>query len=180
MGTYWSDEWLAYSIDRKLTIISGRYPSYKKDKADSLKERFSGDLESIPQLASTNANQRILVLSGENNTFSYDIETNDHFNFSTTNALSEISWLDDYILWHNADNSIFARDFDGENRRKIIPSVDNQLPVTISENDKYLYYFNITEAKTASKASDSPSDADPAADTTTTLKFTLKRQEPLK
>ena len=176
MGTYWSDEWLAYSIDRKFSIISGKYPSYEKDKADSLKERYSSELESIPQFASVNANHRIIVLAGEKNIFSFDIETNEQFNYSFANSLTGIAWLDDYLLWQNVDNNIIARDFDGENRRNIIKSVDNQLPVTISENDKYLYYFNIVEAESTAEASKSPSDADLSTNTAATLKYILKRQ----
>lgn len=177
MGTYWSEEWLAYSVDQQLKIISGKYPNYDKDKKPSLEEKYDGKIDFLPQLASVNANQRILVLSGDNKLLSYDFETKEKYDVELSGPLTNINWLDTYIIWQTIDNKIVARDFDGDNRREIIPSVDNPFPAVISENNKYLYYFDITETESITEGADSPSDADPTTNTENTLKYTLKRQK---
>ncbi len=178
MGTYWSEEWLAYSVDQQLKIISGKYPNYDKDnKKSSLEEKLNEQIDFLPMLASVNVNQRILVLSGENKLFSFDFETKEKYNVELTSSITDITWLDDYIIWQNIDNKVFARDFDGDNRREIIPAVDNPFPAIISENNKYLYYFDITETESITEGADSPSDADPTTNTEKDLKYTLKRQK---
>ena len=177
MGTYWSEEWLAYSVDEQLVIISGKYPSYEKDKASSLKERLNHRLGFTPQLASVNANQRILILAGDESMFSYDLETKDNYSIKIASKLTNITWLDDYLLWQNIDNAIVTRDFDGDNRREIIPNVSNPFPAVISENNRYLYYFDMTETESVTEGTDSPSDADPTTNTEKNLKYILKRQK---
>lgn len=177
MGTYWSEEWLAYSNNQELKVLSGKYPSFEKDKASSLKERLVRDLGFIPQLASVNANQRILVLTSEQSMLSYDFETKEEYDIKLAAELTNITWLDDYLIWQNINNTIVTRDFDGDNRREIIPNVSNPFPAVISENNNYLYYFDMTETESAIEAPDSPSDADPTTDTTKNLKYTLKRQK---
>lgn len=177
MGTYWSEEWLAYSVNQRLRIISGKYPNYDKDKKPSLTEKFSNDMSFLPQLASVNANQRILVLSGENKLLSFDFETKEKYDVELTGPLTDITWLDDYIIWQTIDSKVVARDFDGDNRREIVPSVDNPFPAVVSENNKYLYYFDITETESVTEGTDSPSDADPTINTEKDLKYTLKRQK---
>ena len=177
MGTYWSEEWLAYSVDEQLVIISGKYPSYEKDKASSLKERLNHKLGFTPQLASVNANQRILILTGDESMFSYDLETKDSYSIKIASKLTNITWLDDYLLWQNIDNTIVTRDFDGDNRREIVPNVSNPFPAVISENNRYLYYFDMTETESVTEGTDSPSDADPTTNTEKNLKYILKRQK---
>lgn len=177
MGTYWSEEWLAYSAGQQLNIISGKYPSYEKDKASALKERLSRKLEFTPQLASVNANQRILVLTSDKSMLSYDFETKEQYDIELNATLTNITWLDDYLIWQNIDNSIITRDFDGDNRREIVSNVSNPFPAVISENNNYLYYFDMTETESAIEATDSPSDADPTTNTEKSLKYTLKRQK---
>jgi hypothetical protein len=177
MGSYWNEDWLAYSIDNNIYILGGKYPSYGKNEASKLKEKLARELDYVPQLLSVNANQRVAVFSGDNKLTSYDMETKDYFDVELSSPLTNINWIDDYLLWQNNDNSIIVRDFDGENRRTIIPKVDNPLPVIISENNRWLYWFDIVEEETKTDATDNtPSDADPVATTETKIKYTLKRK----
>lgn len=177
MGTYWNEEWLIYSVDKNVKLISGKYPSYGKNDVSKLKTTFERELDYVPQLLSVNANQRVAVLSGEKRLTSYDVETKDSFDIKLDNTLTNINWLDTYLIWQNIDSTIIIRDFDGDNRREIISDVNNPFPVAISENNKWLYYFDATEEESATDAdSKAPSDAAPVNTTETTIKYKLKRK----
>jgi len=177
MGTYWNEDWLAYSVDQQAYILSGKYPSYGKNDSSKLKTRFDHKLDYKPQLVSVNANQRIVVFSGDNKMTSYDLETKERYDAELAAPITNITWIDDYLVWQNVKNSIVVRDFDGTNRRKIISKVDNPFPVIISENNHWLYFFDMVEEETKTDADENtPSDSDPVATTETTLKYILKRQ----
>lgn len=177
MGSYWNEDWLAYSIDKKIYILNGKYPSYGKNEVSKLKLKLERDLDYSPQLLSVNANQRVVVFSGDKYITSYDMETKDYFDTEISAQLTNINWIDDYLLWQNVDNAIIVRDFDGANRRKVISNVDNPFPVIISENNRWLYYFDIVEEETSTDADeDTPSDSDPVSTTETKIKYTLKRK----
>ncbi len=176
MGSYWNEDWLAYSINQNLIITSGKYPNYKKD-AKSLEERLNQQLSYTPQFISVNPNHRVVVLSGEQTLTSYDIETKDLYNAKLTADVTSLNWIDDFILWQNVDNSIVVRDFDGDNRRTIVNDINNSLPVIISENNRWLYYFAITESETVSGNNNSPSDAAPSENVKTNITYTLKRKK---
>ena len=177
MGSYWNEDWLAYSVDKNIYVLGGKYPSYGKNEASKLKEKLERELDYTPQLLSVNANQRIAVFSGDNKMTSYDMETKDYFDVELSTPLTNINWIDGYLLWQNTDNSIIVRDFDGENRRKVVSNVDNPFPVIISENNRWLYWFDIVEEETKTdKDQDTPSDSDPVATTETKIKYTLKRK----
>ena len=177
MGSYWNEDWLTYSIDQQVYVLSGKYPSYGKNEASKLKTKFERKLDYVPQLLSVNANQRIAVFSGDDKLTSYDIETGDYFDAGLAAPITNITWIDSYLLWQNVDNAIIVRDFDGNNRRKVVSNVNNPFPVVISENNRWLYYFDVVEEETSTDADkDTPSDSDPVATTETKLKYTLKRQ----
>lgn len=170
MGTYWNEEWLAYSINKHIRIVSGKYPSYGKDRNNtSLKEKYSDKLSYVPQLLSTNDNQRIALFSGNNAITSYDIETKDRYDSKLSTALDNINWLDDYLIWQNENNSITVRDFDGGNVRTIIKKANAPFPVTISADNHWLYFFyEETNTDTKNNVSDQ--------NTTTSVKYILKRE----
>ena len=177
MGSYWNEDWLAYSVDKNIYVLGGKYPSYGKNEVSKLKTRLDRELDYIPQLLSVNANQRIAVFSGDSKMTSYDLETKDYFDTDLSAQLTSINWIDDYLLWQNVENSIVVRDFDGDNRRQIISNVDNPLPVIISENNKWLYYFDMIEEKVVEEENkDTPSDSDIADTAKTVTKFILKRK----
>jgi hypothetical protein len=177
MGSYWNEDWLAYSVNKQIFILGGKYPSYGKNDVSKLKTKLERELDYTPQLLSVNANQRIAVFSGDNKMTSYDIETKDYFDTELTVPLTNITWIDSYLLWQNVDNAIVVRDFDGNNRRKVASNVNNPFPAIISENNRWLYYFDIVEEETKTDANaEAPSDADPVTATETKIKYTLKRK----
>ena len=178
IGTYWNEDWLAFSIDQDLTILSGRYPNYKKDSSKPLEQRLDRNLGYTPHSISVNSSQRVVVLAGDKSLVSFDIETKDYYdtNVDENVTISGINWLEDNILWHNTNNAIVIRDFDGDNRRTIVPNNSTSLPATISENGKWLYYFE-PSTKSEASATDGPSDATSSENTETTTNYILKREK---
>ena len=179
MGTYWGDEWFAYSINQKVIILSGNYPSYEKPRNNSLKNILSRELEFIPQLVSVNDSQRIAVFAGDTHVMAFDIETNDYYDSTLDSAITSINWLDDFIIWQNHENKIIIQDFDGENRRELIKKANTQLPVALSENNKWLYFFELTEEVDESASTNANSTDTGAVEGTSETKFvyTLKREK---
>jgi hypothetical protein len=188
LSTYWDSEWIAYSTDKNFEILSGKYPSIDKP-TQSLKSLYKTTLDFAPKQISVNQDQRIIALSADSNYFSYDIENRRHFTFSADIPISRINWLDNFLIWHRNNNKIVVRDFDGNNRRELISNIDNDLPVIISANNKWLYYFDVSEKTISdtsgqSNSSDStpetynmpmqPADSEAAAPTAQII-YTLKR-----
>ena len=179
MGTYWGDEWFAYSIGPKVVILSGNYPSYEKPRSNSLKNILTRELDFVPQLVSINDSQRIVIFAGNTNVMAFDIETGDYYDSILDSATTSINWLDDFIIWQNHENKIIIQDFDGGNRRELIKKANTQLPVALSENNKWLYFFELTEEFDESAPANANSTDTGAVEETSETKFvyTLKREK---
>ena len=145
MGSYWNESWIAYSVNNHINVSAGTYPSYDKQSKNGLKEIVKRDLEYQPSLASTSKLERVAVFAGASNLTSIDIETRDYYDAATDAEISDLNWLDNYLIWENNNNKIVVRDFDGDNRREIL-EVNNQYPVNITEDNHWLYYFEYKEA----------------------------------
>lgn len=145
MGTYWNESWLAFNVNNRIYVQSGTYPSYDKPSKENLKELVKRDLEYTPTIASTNHLSRIVAFAGSCYLTAIDIETHNYYDSTTETELTKLNWLDGYLFWENANDKIVVRDFDGENRREIL-NVNNQHAVNITENNRWLYYFEVKEA----------------------------------
>ncbi len=193
MGTYWGDNWLSYTIDKNVQVLSGTYPSFdKSSKSSTLKSSTKFDMNFVPSYVSTNEDQRIIVFASGKQAVSIDLETNNHYNFETDADFDKINWLDEYLIWQKLDDKIIVRDFDGHNRREIISSINNQFGVLITENNNWLYYFDLTK-ETAKKSDDADQATNCASGETnavstaatncisetteTTQTYTLKREK---
>ena len=173
MGTYWSESWVAFSINNHLIVYSGKYPSFDRPIKNSLKEILNQNLEYTPNLSSTNQLGRIAIFAGNANITSVDIETRNHFNTTTEKEITKLNRLDDYLIWEIVDDKAIIRDFDGDNRREIL-NVNNSHPINITEDNHWLYFFETKEADIDKdgKVKEATEDTAPA-DTI----YTLKRQK---
>lgn len=168
MDTYWNEEWVAYSYDKELRILSGKYPSYGKNDNNTLKNTLERSLEFAPSLISRGGKGNIIVFVGGQNMTSYDIETKRYYDTDLGIKISKINWIDNFLLWENVDNNIVVRDFDGSNRRGVTKQTNASLPVAISENNRWLYYFEIP--------SESVEEAEDGTKTTS-ITIELKREK---
>ncbi len=155
-GSYWNEDWLAYSVNEQIFVLSGKYPSYDKNELSKLKTKLERRLDYTPKLISTNASQRIAVFSGDKYLTSFDLETDDYFDSELASEISDITWIDNYLLWQKVDDTIVVRDFDGSNRRVVVSDINTAFPVAISENNRWLYYIDFTEI---TKKDDQPTES---------------------
>ena len=181
-GTYWNEEWLAYSDGSKLTILGGKYPSYGKDSNNALEAKFKAKLKDAPTHISAGGNNHVVVFYGAKEITSYDIETKRDYTTKLDNEISDIRWLDDYLLWQNLEYKLVIRDFNGSNRRTIADNVNADLPAAISENNRWLYYFELPAvAEDSSEASEGAAEGDKTAAGDNELEhpvtITLKREK---
>ena len=147
MGSYWNESWLAYSTDNHIVVSSGTYPSFDRpSKNNNLKKIIKRDLEYTPNLVSTNQLGRIVIFTGANNLTSVDIETRNYYDSTVETEITKLNWLDSYLIWENSNKKIIVRDFDGNNRREIL-NVNNSLPINITENNRWLYFFESKSAE---------------------------------
>ncbi len=142
-GTYWSDNWISYSVDNEFRVLAGSYPSYDKPSKDSMKERTKQELAFIPSLVSVNENQSLIIVAKGKQVYTFDIETSHHFTYEVDADLTSINWLDEYLTWQYVDDKIVVRDFDGHNRRELISESNNSFGVLLTENDDWLYFFDL-------------------------------------
>ena len=171
-GSYWGDDWLAYSTDQTINLLGGKYPSFDKPVKNSLKSILKRKLAYTPTNVSRDAEQRVAVFSDGANRTAFDFETKDYFD-SRTGTSVKTAWLDDYILWYKEANKIFIQDFDGDNVREIISNINNNHPICLSENNRWLYYFDVTEKKIKVEATDE--NAEPTEKTE--IKLVLMRKQ---
>lgn len=192
LGTYWSEEWLAYSTDAKLTILAGKYPSYDKPTSNALKIVLKREISHVPVSISHSNEQRIVAFRSPDKVMSFDFETKDYYDIKLKST-NPSRWLDDYIIWQHEEGKVTINDFNGANYRELIAESNNELPVCLSENSRWLYYFDViekeevveptegadatgAEAGTFSEnAASAESDAAPA--TTTTIQYVLMREK---
>ena len=174
MGSYWNESWLGYSLDNQIIVVGGSYPSFDKPSKNSLKEYIKRDLAYTPTIASTNQLGRIVAFAGNSNITTVDIETHNYYDSVTEAELTKLNWLDGYIFWENNDNKIVIRDFDGDNRREIL-TVNNQQPINITENNRWLYFFEVKE--TENDINDNRSEDVNLNTAKTETIYTLKRQK---
>ena len=145
MGTYWGEEWIAYSLNKNIYLASGKYPTYKKGKNTTLKTTVSHlELEWLPEHIQSNIDERIIVFSSNQSIASIDVETKDYFDF-TNDSGHTIRFIDNFLVWESTGDKLIVRDFDGDNRRIVIDDGQTISNAIISENDKWLYYFDIVE-----------------------------------
>ncbi len=185
MGTYWGDNWLAYTINKQLNIDSGKYPSFDKpSNSSTLKNIVKHTLNSTPNLVSVNEGQRIIIYANDKNVTSIDIQTKNHYIYEADEALTKINWLDEYLIWQRSGDKIIVRDFDGYNRREIISKSNNDYGILLTENSNWLYYFNLkTNAKDLTDCADMNTEATGITSTDcvstekeTVNEYTLKRE----
>lgn len=139
LGSYWGDDWMAYSLDDRIFVRSGTYPSYGKS-ASSLKTIAEHDIAFTPEFIEASPSGRFVAAANKKQVVTVDVELKEHLEYEVETDLTTFNWLDDFMLWENLDDKLIVRDFDGRNRREIAEAASG-MPVSLTENDRWLYYI---------------------------------------
>ena len=150
-GTYWSKDWLVYNLNDKLIIRKGSYPIYNKTQDSDFAIVKEVELGYVPSIATHNSDQRIIVAANGADIYTYDIIYTTERKYQSDIELTNLNWLDDFLYWQSKDKTIVVRDFNGDNRRELLSDVLEELPITISANNRYLYFFTTEEIPVITK-----------------------------
>lgn len=150
-GTYWSKDWLVYNLNDKLIIRKGSYPIYNKTQDSDFAIVKEVELGYVPSIATHNSDQRIIVAANGADIYTYDIIYTTERKYQSDIELTNLNWLDDFLYWQSKDKTIVVRDFNGDNRRELLSDVLEELPITISANNRYLYFFTTEEIPVIAK-----------------------------
>ena len=158
LGNYWGDECIAYTLNNRLYLQIGSFPSAGKGSS-SLKTIAEHDLSFTPNTISSSPTDRIVALVKDTQIATYDIELTSLAEFTFNTAQKQTNWLDDFLLWEISDQNLIVYDFDGDNQRSITQASPNSF-AALTENDHWIYYLDDT-SNTATDASDTsePSDS---------------------
>ena len=179
-GTYWSKDWLAYNIGNKLIVRKGHYPIYNKTQDSDFPIIKEIDLEFTPAFAVHNSEQRIILAANGTNVYTYDVIYTTESSYQSDIELASINWLDDFLYWQNKDDTTVVRDFNGDNRRELLSDAISTLPIKISANNRYLYFFTTEETpmKTEKEVtSETTTETTEPAQTTTRIIYHLTREK---
>lgn len=167
-GTYWSKDWLIYNLNDKLIIRKGSYPIYNKTQDSDFAIVKEVELGFTPTIATHNSDQRIIIAANGADVYTYDIIYTTESKYQSDIELANLNWLDDFLYWQSKDNTIVVRDFNGDNRREVLSEVLDDLPITISANNRYLYYFTTEEIPILKKDEKTKTDEESNTETTET------------
>lgn len=173
-GTYWGEDWVAYSVNNTIELLGGHYPSFDKPAKNPLKSTLKRSLSYAPTALLRDLEQHIVIFSDGTNRTAFDFETKDYFDSRTDNSVKS-HWLDDYLIWYNDANKIFVQDFDGNNVREIISNVNNSLPICLSENNRWIYYFDTIITETEETETVDTNNAETG--TESIIRYALKRKK---
>lgn len=167
-GTYWSKDWLVYNLGNKLIVRKGHYPIYNKTQDSDFPIIKETELEFTPSLATHNSDQRIILAADGAQIYTYDVIYTTEKTYQNDIELTSINWLDDFLYWQNKDNTIVVRDFNGDNRRELLNNVISNMPIKISENNRYLYFFTSEETPMTAQQESTSETAETTENTETT------------
>lgn len=175
LGTYWGEEWLSYSVNNKVTILSGKFPSYDKPSKNSLKVSLKREIDYSPSYISSSNEERIVTYAATGHIMAFDFETKDYYDIKLDSE-SPTHWLDDYIIWQYEEGKVAIHDFNGQNYRDLITDTNNELPICLTANNKWLYYFDIKEQEQTTNETTEEATASSESDTQI-IQYILKREK---
>lgn len=150
-GTYWSKDWLVYNINNKLIVRKGGYPIYNKTQDSDFAIVKEVELGFTPSIAAHNSDQRIILAANGADIYTYDVIYTTERKYRNDIELTTLNWLDDFLYWQSKDKTIVVRDFNGDNRRELLSNAQDNMPITISANNRYLYFFTTEEVPVIDK-----------------------------
>lgn len=151
LSYYYDEDYIAYLLDDKITVLYGKIPAYEEDGADisDLKTLVEDTTYSIvPENFSVSPEGEYLLAQKDTRLVVMDLDMGDIFEYDAPN--SNVKWLDSSMLYTVQDQQIIVWDFDGTNQRNLsenIKTVNNKTPkilnrpVVVTANNRWMYYL---------------------------------------
>ena len=138
VGAYWGDDWIAFSLDDRMSVRLGSFPSFER-ATSSLETIAEHDIGFIPEFISVSPGKRFAMAINGNQVVAMDAELREHWTYVVDGEWDRVDWLDDFLTWEILENKLVVRDFDGNNRREI-SEVAGGTRVALTENGRWLYF----------------------------------------
>lgn len=141
-GVYYGDRYLVIAHDRVLDISTGSLPSSDSDATISRKTvaQLTTSAATTYLGFSPNDNRIVYAQSGDK-VLTYDLELNSAATTTFAAApTSAVTWIDEFHMATTVNSRASYYDFDGTNGQ-LVSSAATDLPLAVTSNDKYLYYF---------------------------------------
>lgn len=142
IGTYYGEKFLSVAHGTGLDIMKGTLPQSDSNSTLALDTVTRITLPNAPNVLgfSPGDNRMVYAQSGETVT-TYDLElgTRSAVTLPAT-ASRAVDWIDGFHIATTANGAATYYDYDGTNMRLIATSALD-LPVALSSNDKFMYYF---------------------------------------
>ena len=139
-----SKKYLCVTIDEQLTIYrANEYPTYGNN--DNNFEKISEEkLAFTPNDLVRSDNGEFFIARSDKKFMIYNLDLEELSYVDHQN--SNISWLDNYLMFDVVDGRMEVFDFDGANRRTILSkNVAAGFDAVINSNNRYLYYVVKTD-----------------------------------
>lgn len=147
-GNYYGDHYLVTLQGTSLKIVKGDFPASDSTAAPKLVQVASLTVANGADYVGFSPNANRMVYAGKGSQIvTYDLELRSHALTTLQDPLTRgVQWLDDYHLLAVGKNGYYY-DFDGTNSQLFASNTLEQ-PATLSDNDKYIYYFASSEKGT--------------------------------
>ncbi len=132
ISRYYNENYVHVLANKKLQIYKG------SDWVGANKPKLIKKVEFDFEPTGINLNQegRIVSVSSNDKTATYDIETNSKYDI----ASGDLSWLDNFILYNFKNDKITLRDFDGYNVHSVL-ECSHDFGAILSRDEKFIYGF---------------------------------------
>lgn len=141
MGSNWTGDWVAYTVNERFFVLSGKYPSYETAKsAKTFKTIFENDLDFVPTAITPNPTERFAIASADTKISAADIEIGERYYYEFSSN-DKINWLDNFLLWSDHDNTLTVIDFNGLNRRSL-GDIATGYTLGLTSNNRWLYFIS--------------------------------------
>lgn len=168
LAEYYSQDYLIFVVNDKITIYYGAVPSYREDVANVDNADFLGlkilvqneALSYVPDTINVSREDEYVVLRKGRNFMVVDLEMGDLYEYEA--PVEQLRWLDNSMMYMADEGGLNVWDFDYTNQRTLVKymaeEVDNETQdlaavttkskypianysVAISDNNKWLYYM---------------------------------------
>lgn len=149
LGKYYGDNYAVIVEGAQATLYKLNLPSSDATTEPKLTKIKSFDMpEGFRSIEFSPAEQRFVLVAGASTATTYDLELKTLSSVAFQGEVSRgVDWIDSFHIASVSAGSAYFYDFDGTNGQSVASGVLD-MPLVISNNNKYMYYFAPVDGRT--------------------------------